>query len=315
MRILVTGGAGFLGSHLVDMLVNHGHTVTIVDNLATGSPQNVSPSAHLMVHDIRDPLDGPFGRSQPEVVIHLAAQVSVPRSVLNPAEDASINIMGYINVLQTAVRHSVRKIILISSAAVYGVPESLPLRETAPLAPLSPYGLSKMAAEVYTRMLCTQHGLTYTILRPSNIYGPRQKADGEGAVIPAFLEHFMSGHDPVIHGDGLQTRDFIYVQDMARGVIASLTAGDNQTLNISSGTSISILDTWRILAKLVGWRREPRFGPARAGDIPHSVMDSSEAQAALGWKPLVAFEEGLARTVEWWDANYALVDAQSTRHA
>lgn len=302
MKVLVTGGAGFLGSHVVEMLVEAGHEVTVVDSLITGSSENVNPYARLIVRDIRDVLDNTFAESRPETVIHLAAQVSVPHSMAHPAEDASVNVTGYVNVLQTAARFAVRKVIMISSAAVYGTPTSLPMREDAPLAPVSPYGLSKMVGEMYTRLLCAQHAMTYTILRPANVYGPRQKTDGDGAVIPSFLERFACGSDPVIHGDGLQTRDFIYVQDMARAIVASLAAGDNLTLNVGTGTAVSILDTWRTLAELVGWQRGPRFGPQRDGDIRHSVMDSRMAQETLAWRPITTLAEGLARTVEWWTA-------------
>lgn len=304
MRVLVTGGAGFIGSHLVDMLVETGHEVTVVDSLATGLAENVNPSARLFIHDIRDPLAIPFSHSRPEVVVHLAAQVSVPQSVVDPTQDAWVNVMGYANVLQTAATFSVRKVIMISSAAVYGAPSSLPLREGASLTPLSPYGLSKMVGEMYTRLLCTQYGMAYTILRPANVYGPRQKTTGDGAVIPSFLEHFVRGTDPIIHGDGLQTRDFIYVADMARAIIASLSAGDNCTFNISSGISVSILDLWRTLAQLFNWHHEPKHGPQRDGDIRHSVMDSRAAQEVLGWHPTVSLSEGLAYTVEWWINNH-----------
>lgn len=303
MRVLVTGGAGFLGSHLVDMLLDAGHEVTVVDSLVTGVAENVNSAARLIVHDIRESLEATFAESRPEVVVHLAAQVSVPQSVANPVEDASVNVTGYINVLQTAARFDVRKTIMISSAAVYGAPVSLPLREDLPLAPLSPYGLSKMVGELYTRLLCAQYGMAYTILRPANIYGPRQKASGDGAVIPSFLENFARGSDPVIHGDGLQTRDFIYVKDMARAIVASCSAGDNRTLNVSTGVEVSILDTWQTVASLMGWKRPPRFGPQRDGDIRQSVMDCRAAQETLTWQPTVTFSEGLAWTVEWWISN------------
>lgn len=315
MKVLVTGGAGFVGSHLVEMLVEAGHTVTVVDSLVTGSPENVNPSARLVVRDIRDALETPFAESRPEVVIHLAAQVSVPQSVADPAEDVAVNVTGSANVLQTAARFGVRKIIMISSAAVYGAPHSLPLREDAPLAPLTPYGLSKMVGEMYTRLLCAQYGMAYTVLRPANVYGPRQTAGGDGAVIPSFLERFAQGRDPIIHGDGLQTRDFIYVQDVARAVVAALAAGDNRTFNVSTGAPVSVLDAWRAIAQLLGWQGEPRFGPPRAGDIRHSVLSSSAAQETLAWRPSVTWTEGLARTVEWWTSRKSLsTPAQADAH-
>lgn len=157
-----------------------------------------------------------------------------------------------------------------------------------------------MVGEKYTRLLCEQYGMAYTILRPANIYGPRQRSEGDGAVIPTFLERFTQGQDPLIHGDGQQTRDFIYVTDMARAIVASLMAGDNCTLNVGSGGAVSILSVWQTLAELVGWKREPRFGPERSGDIRHSVMDTQAAQTTLDWQPVVALPDGLARTVAWW---------------
>lgn len=300
MRVLVTGGAGFLGSHLVGLLLAANHAVTILDNFTTEPAQSVSPPARLIVHDIRAPLDSAFAESRPDVVIHLAAQVSVPQSVADPTEDAAINVTGYVNLLQTAARFHVRKVIMISSAAVYGQPATLPLQEDAPLAPLSPYGLSKMVGELYTRLLCDQYGMTYTILRPANIYGPGQTSGGDGAVIPSFLERFTRGLDPVIHGDGQQTRDFIYVEDMAHAIVAALERGDGCTLNVSTGEAVRVLDVWKALARLVGWQRDPQFGPGRAGDIKHSVMDSSAARKVLGWRPTVSLSDGLARTVAWW---------------
>jgi len=300
VRILVTGGAGFIGSHLVEILLAAHHAVTVVDNCTTGSAQNVAPPAHLFVRDIRASLDSVFAESRPEVVIHLAAQVSVPQSVSDPTEDSSVNVTGYVNLLQTAARFGVRKVILVSSAAVYGQPASLPLREDTPLSPLSPYGLSKMAGELYTRLLCPQYGMFYTILRPANVYGPRQTSGGEGAVISSFLERFTSGIDPVIHGDGQQTRDFVYVEDMAQAIVAALERGDGCTLNVGTGNAVTILDVWKTLARLVGWHRDPQFGPARTADIKHSVMDSQAAMRVLGWRPTVPLSEGLERTVKWW---------------
>ncbi|WP_273381250.1 NAD-dependent epimerase/dehydratase family protein [Symbiobacterium thermophilum] len=311
MKVLVTGGAGFIGSHLVEMLLAANHAVTIVDNCSTGSADNVAPEAHLIVRDIRESLDGVFADSRPEVVVHLAAQVSVPRSVSAPTEDASVNITGYVNLVQTAARFGVRKVIMVSSAAVYGQPVSLPLTEDAPLAPVSPYGLSKLVGEHYTRLLCTQYGLSYTILRPANVYGPRQTSGGEGSVIPSFLERFTNGFDPVIHGDGRQTRDFVFVEDMAQAIIAALTLGDGCTLNVGTGNAVSILDVWKTLASLVGWKRAPQFGPARAADIEHSVMDSRAAFRILGWRPTVDLPEGLARTVEWWQNGRRAAPAQA----
>lgn len=299
MNVLVTGGAGFLGSHLVELLLAAGHAVTVLDNLTTGSAANVPAGARLLQADVRTPLAEAFAAARPRVVVHLAAQVSVPASLADPGHDLAVNAGGTVNVLAAAARAGARKVVLVSSAAVYGIPPALPIQESSPAAPLSPYGLSKWTAEQYVRLLGARHGLAYTILRPANIYGPRQTAEGEGAVVPSFLDRFLSGRDPVIHGDGSQTRDFIYVADMARAILQALDRADGLTLNVSSGTGTPIRDLWHLLAGLLGWRRAPVYGPPRPGDIPHSVMDNTAARQHLHWEPQVALASGLAQTVAW----------------
>jgi len=299
MRVLVTGGAGFIGSHVVDLLVREGHDLTVLDNLSTGSVDNVSSEARFLLGDVCEPLDEAFAIARPDLVLHLAAQVSVPASLRRPDHDLAVNLAGTVNLTVASARASVQKIIFVSSAAVYGTPQSLPLREESPTCPLSPYGLSKLSAESYLRLLCELHGLQYTILRPANAYGPRQLDSGEGAVIPAFLNQFLCGVDPVIHGDGRQTRDFVYVGDMAVAVAKALTRAHGLTLNISTGRGESIRSVWGTLARLTGWEGEPRFGPARMGDILNSVMANGAARQHLEWAPTVTLSDGLARTVHW----------------
>lgn len=299
MRVLVTGGAGFLGSHVVDHLIDLGHDVSVLDNLSTGRLDNVNPSARFFMGDVRYSLENLFRGISPEVVVHLAAQVSVPASISDPCNDQDTNIGGTCNVLLAAARSGARKIISVSSAAVYGNPERVPVSENHHTAPLSPYGLSKLTGEHYVRLLCELYGLDFTILRPANIYGPRQTIEGEGAVVPAFLARFMNGLDPVIHGDGSQTRDFIFVNDMAAAIIRTLTHGSRMTLNVSSMTRASVGELWRLLARMVGWKRDPVHGPAREGDIQDSVMNNALAIKYLDWKPTVSLAEGLATTVAW----------------
>lgn len=299
MRILVTGGAGFLGSHLVEMLIGEGHDVSVVDTLRSGRRENLKARVRFFETDIRAPLDQIFLAVQPDILLHLAAQVSVPDSMQNPALDLDINVAGTINLIETAVRFKVKKLVTISSAAVYGVPQHLPLSEEISGVPLSPYGLSKLAGEHYVRLLCSNHDLPYTILRPANIYGPGQRSEGEGAVVPAFLTRFLAKQDPVIHGDGSQTRDFVYVEDMARAVRCAMTRADGLTLNVSSGTAVSVFQLWSAIARTLGWERPPVFGPHRSGDIPHSVMANSEAVRHLQWLPRVSLEDGVARTIAW----------------
>lgn len=246
-----------------------------------------------MHRDAWQPLEPLFTDLRPEVVIYLAAQVSVPDSIKDPYKDLAINVGGTINIMTAAAATGTRKVIAVSSAAVYGIPRSIPITEEAPTLPVSPYGLSKLTMEHYVRLLGSTLGVQYTIMRPANIYGPRQATKGDGAVIPAFLARFMAKQDPVIHGDGTQTRDFLYVADMARAILAAINRGNGLTLNISSGTGTSIKELWRHLAGLLHWNRTPVYGSPRLEDIPHSVLDDSKARAVLEWEPRVKLDEGL----------------------
>jgi len=300
MKVVVTGGAGFVGSHVADRLLAEGHEVTVIDNLSTGHLANLPRGVRFEKRDIRSPVDVLFREVRPDVLIHAAAQVSVARSCGDPGYDLDVNVRGTINVVTAAAKAGARKIIFISSAAVYGRPTELPLREGHPSHPLSPYGLSKLAGEYYVEWLCKMYGTPFTILRPANIYGPRQRCDGEGAVIPAFVSSFLQGMSPTIHGNGLQTRDFIYVDDVVRAILSAMKRADNMVLNIGTGQSTSILDLWKLLARLCDWTQEPLFGPPREGDIPHSILDSQRAQLVLGWSPTVHLSQGLAETVNWF---------------
>ncbi|MGE5560895.1 MAG: NAD-dependent epimerase/dehydratase family protein [Chloroflexota bacterium] len=302
MRVLVTGGAGFVGSHVVDLLLRQGHEVTVVDDLTTGLAENVDAMARLLVLDIRAPLDSLMADVRPETVIHLAAQVSVPDSLDDPWRDLSVNIGGTVNVFMAAARAGVRKVVSVSSAAVYGAPEQLPLREASRLSPLTPYGLSKLTGERYVEMLGRLLSVDYTIIRPANIFGPRQTTVGEGAVVPAFIASLLAGHDPVIQGDGEQTRDFIYVTDMADAIVRAIDRAGGETLNISSNRATSINELWRLLARMTGWARQPVHGEARRGDIRDSVLDNTRARCSLDWQPRVKLADGLRETVAWYRA-------------
>lgn len=240
-----------------------------------------------------------FSTVRPEVVVHLAAQVSVPSSLEDPGLDLSVNVGGTLNVLMAAGQAKSRKIIFFSSAAVYGSPTQLPITEESPVKGLSPYGLSKLTAENYIALLCDRLGLTYTVFRPANIYGPRQSPTGDGAVIPSFLSCFLSGRDPVIHGDGTQTRDFVHVCDVAQAVNRALFTADGSVLNLSSGAATSIAELWHMIAERIDWDRPPVYGPPRPGDIAHSVLSNVKAQSLLGWTPAVQLGEGLEETISW----------------
>lgn len=299
MRVLVTGGAGFVGSHLVDHLIRAGHEVLVLDNLSTGRADYINPEARFRQIDVRSPIAAELAAFRPEVAAHLAAQVAVPRSVTDPLDDLSINGNGTINLVEAAARAGVRKVVFISSAAVYGNPATMPITEETETNPLSPYGLSKLTAERYVRLLGDLRGVAWTIIRPANIYGPRQTTEGEGAVVPAFLTRLLRGVDPVVHGDGQQIRDFVFVGDMAAAIASALTRADGLTLNVSTGQAITINGLWRLLAERVGWVRSPVYGPPREGDIAESVMANGRAVTALEWSPAIPLEQGLDETVSW----------------
>jgi len=315
LRLIITGGAGFVGSHLADALLAAGHDVTVVDNLSTGRRSNVPPGAILAECDVRSRLVDLFRTVRPEVVFHLAAQVSVAESVLDPVADLTTNAVGTVNVMDAATACGARKVISMSSAAVYGVPQSLPLSENSPTRPISPYGLSKLVTEDYIRLMGTLRGIAYTIIRPANIYGPRQMSDGEGAVIPAFLERFLSRTAPTIHGTGEQTRDFVYVTDMVGALMQAMDYADGMTVNVSSAKAISVLELWTLLARMVGWTDGPVFGPVREGDIPHSLMANEAARHNLRWAPRTSLQEGLALTTTWYSQLQAAAGHENARRS
>lgn len=310
MRIVVTGGAGFIGSNLVDALLKDGHTVTVVDNLSTGKFENllnVKEAARqnrffFLQVDIRDgALQAAFKGKEQEVVIHLAAQCDVRASVKDPLEDADINILGTINVLKTAVENGVRRFINTSSGGcVYGEPEVIPVTEEAPRQPDSPYGVSKGVAEEYIRYYQRSKGLSYCTLALANVYGPRQNPFGEAGVVAIFAGKMLNGDAPCIYGDGEQTRDFIYVGDVVEAYRASLRKGEGEFLNIGTGRETSVNQLFRLMAELLDFEGEPIYAPPREGELQRIALDFSRAKRVLGWKPKVELKEGLARTVEWY---------------
>ncbi len=304
MRVLVTGGAGFIGSHIVENLLQAGHEPIVLDNLSHGKRENLPPGTPLYEVDIRDAagVEHVMGKTRPQVIIHQAAQVSVSYSVAYPAEDGEINILGTLNLLEEAQRHKVEKFIFASSVAVYGNPSYLPCDEYHPTVPRAPYGMSKLTAEAYIRLFHRLYGLRYTILRYGNVYGPRQDAEGEAGVIAIFISRMLAGEPTVIDGDGQQTRDFVYVGDVAHANLLALTAGDGETLNLGTGQAIAILDLWQLLRRLTGYSLEAHHGLPRTGDIRHMVIDAERAQSVLGWKAETPLESGLRRTIAAWQA-------------
>ena len=304
MRILVTGGAGFIGSHVVDVLIKAGHQVSVVDNLwehGGGKLENINPNVKFYRIDICEAaLSEVFQKEQPEVICHLAAQHSVKISTEDPAHDAKVNILGLINVLQNATWFGVRKIIFSSSGATYGTAEKMPVDENTVQHPESPYGTTKMASESYLRFWKNMHGLDFTILRYGNVYGPRQDPLGEAGVIAIFSRKILTQEPVRIDWDGEQQKDYVYVGDVARANLLALTRGDGQAYCIASGRGTSVNSIYESLVNEIGHKAEIRRGPKRPGDIYLSYFDCSKAQRELDWEPNVGFEEGLHLTVNYF---------------
>ena len=298
MRVLVTGGAGFIGSHVVDAMLASGHEVFVVDDLSHGRRENIPAGVRLIVLDIRSSrLDAVFAEMRPEVVCHHAAQVSVSRSVADPVQDAELNVVGTVNVLDLAVKHAARKVIYISSAAVYGNPQYQPCDEMHPIAPLSPYGLTKRIGEDYVKLFHTLNNLQYTIFRYANVYGPRQDTEGEAGVVALFTRQMLDNKATAIHGDGHQTRDFVYVEDIAKANVLALSGGDEAIINLGTGIACSINQLWRILQKLTGYTGQENHGVERKGDIRDMVFSQKRARELLGWRSSVCLDDGLRQTV------------------
>jgi UDP-glucose 4-epimerase len=300
VRILVTGGAGFIGSHVADGFRAAGHEVAIVDNLSTGNPANLDPALKLYQYDIRDEaLDNVFQDFKPDVVDHHAAQANVPASLTDPVNDASINVLGGLNLLRLSAKHGVKKFIYISSGgAMYGEPDpgDLPVNESAPVRPLSPYGASKQALEAWLGVYQRTFGVDYTVLRYANIYGPRQGIREEGAVVAVFATRMATDEPVTIDGTGQQTRDFVYVGDCVTANVAALERGTGQSFNIGTGRETSIREIFDTMAEITGYTHQPNFGPARKGDVLRIVLDPSLAKSGLGWQAAMPLFEGLSKT-------------------
>ena len=313
MKILVTGGAGFIGSHVVDAFVAAGHEVAVLDNLSTGREENVNPDARLHRVDVRDlaQVQHAVASFRPEVVSHHAAQSEVPKSVADPGYDAHVNVVGGLNVLRACVDSSVRKVVFSSTGgALYGEPDIVPNDEDHPIRPLSPYGTSKFAFEQYLATFERTFQLHYTTLRYANIYGARQDfAAEEGRVIAIFASRMIEGKPVTIDGDGNQSRDMLHVGDIATANLAALDRGDGGTYHISTGLPISVNNLFRKLALLTEYRLEPRFGPARKGDVYRIALDNTRARNDLGWEPRINLEEGLRLTVDYFRDQIARLHA------
>lgn len=303
MRVLVTGGAGFIGSHVVDRLLADGHAVDVVDNLATGRRDRVHPAGRLHVCDLRDArLDAVFAAARPEVVVHLAAQAAVPRSVADPLFDASVNVLGTIALLEACRRAGVRRALYTSSGgAGYGDTDVLPTPEDHPLRPASPYGVSKITAEHYLECWTGLTGGRALTLRLANIYGPRQDPAGEAGVIAIFTSRLLAGEPCVVNGDGNQTRDYVYVGDVADAIARGVTSADaTGVANIGTGAETTVNELHRRLARLAGANGAAEHAPAKPGEQRRSVLDASRAKTLLGWSARTTLDEGLTQTVQWF---------------
>jgi UDP-glucose 4-epimerase len=298
MVIVVTGGAGFVGSHVVDAYVTANHRVIVVDNLSTGRREQVHPAARLVEMDINDPaLVDLFLEERPEVVNHHAANASVAVSVREPAFDVAQNILGTLNLLEAARLAGVGKFIYISSGgAMYGNPAYLPMDEEHPANPVSPYALSKHTGERYVHLYGLDHGLCWTSLRYANVYGPRQDPLGEAGVVAIFCQNLLDGIAPEIHWDGEQTRDFVYVGDCAHANLLALDAGNEQAYNVGTGVGTSINSLFCALKEVSGRDVVPGRGPRRPGDARHSYLDCSRIERELGWRAEVSLHDGLEGT-------------------
>lgn len=315
MRILVTGGAGFIGSNIVDALVNEGHEVVVVDNLSSGKRENLNPAAKFYEMDVCDPaLEKVFREERFDYVNHHAAQIDVRHSVADPVDDARTNILGLLNILENCRKYGVRGVIFASSGGVvYGEPSRLPATEKFPKGPQSPYGVSKLASEFYLTYYAQVMNLPYIALRYANVYGPRQDPHGEAGVVAIFGLKMLRGETPVIYGDGKQVRDYVYVGDVVRANLLALKrlqdggiscgaggcAINDFAYNIGTGEGTSVNRLFELLKEITGFAGEPDYGPERKGELRKICLDAGKAKAELGWEPQVDLREGLRRTVDF----------------
>jgi len=304
-NVIVTGGAGFIGSHIVDALVLRGYYVTVIDDLTTGKRANVNKKARLIKLDIRNPkLNSLFKTIKPVYVFHLAAQMDVKKSLREPLFDASVNILGSLNVMKSAAEAGVKKFIFTSTGgAVYGDTKKIPTPETEPEAPISPYGVAKLAIDKYLHQFWRVRGMKYVSLRFGNVYGPRQRADGEAGVVAIFAGRLTCGLPCAINGSGKQTRDFVYVGDVVDAAMKAIHKPFVGTVNIATRKESSVNNVYALLAKNTHTRLKATHSPAICGEQLRSVLDWKKANKALGWRPRVSLEEGLRRTIRWHREN------------
>ena len=307
MKVLVTGGAGFIGSHVVDAYLAAGHEVLVVDNLCTGKRENLNPKARFHELDILDPKTTELIRAErPDVLNHHAAQMDVRRSVADPLFDARTNILGTISLLEAARHAGVRKVLFVSSGgAAYGEQETFPAPETHPTWPVSPYGVSKRSGELYCHFYQAEYGMPFVAFRYANVYGPRQDPHGEAGVVAIFSGRMLRGEPVTVNGDGKQTRDYVYVGDVARMSLLALKRDATGPVNIGTGRETDVNELAAMMLEVSGSRSEVRHGPAKGGEQRRSVIDIRRAAEVFGWRPEVSLRDGLARTVEFFRARAA----------
>lgn len=301
MNIIVTGGAGFIGSNLVDYLVLDGHNVAVIDNLSHGKKEYINKKADFYQMDIRNTqINMVFKKVQPNVVFHSAAQISVSKSFENVLEDADINIIGSINVLEACKNTKVNKIIYPASAAIFGEPEYFPIDEKHPLKMLSPYGVSKHTVEHYLYVYNKLYGIRYNSLRYSNVYGPRQDSTGEGGVVAIFCENMLKGNTPIIFGSGKQTRDFIYIKDVVRANIDCMNSKKNGIYNVCTNTKTTVNDLYDVIKRKTCFSEEPIYKKERIGDILNSYMTYDKILKDMNWRPDFDIEKGIEKTIDFY---------------
>ncbi|MDR4459757.1 MAG: NAD-dependent epimerase/dehydratase family protein [Nitrospirales bacterium] len=301
-KILVTGGAGFIGSHLVDRLIQEGNEVIVIDNLSTGKRKNINKKARFYKMDIQSKrIERVFRNERPLIVVHLAAQMSVRHSTENPEFDAQVNILGTINILECAMKQGVRKVTFASSGGVvYGEQEIFPAAESHRTEPLSPYGISKLAGEKYLAYYANATGLRYVTLRFANVYGPRQDSNGEAGVVAIFSKQMLDGGQPIVNGTGKQTRDFIYVDDAVEAILVTLGEDVRGIFNVGTGQETTINECYGIIKSLTKCQCKELYGAAKKGEQFRSVLDVTKLREVFGWDPQVTLQEGLTRTVDFF---------------
>lgn len=303
-KALVTGGAGFIASHVVDALIERGYKVVIIDNLSTGYERNLNPKAKFYKMDIRDEtLKDVFNKEKPEFVNHHAAQMDVRRSVAEPIYDAQVNVLGSLNLLENCRRVGVKKIVYASTGgAVYGEPspDIFPVDEKCDIDPLSQYGITKHSVEHYLSLYYKLYGTKYTVLRYPNVYGPRQDPHGEAGVVAIFTEQMLEQIIPKIFGDGSKTRDYVFIEDVVRANMIAIDKGDNDIFNLGWGKEISDFEIFDSIRKALGFKIEPIYTDKRLGEIDRICLNASKAKKVLGWQPTVSLKEGISKAVEYY---------------